>query len=415
MVDITLLGAGNEVGRAAVLIKAEKDRFLFDYGLEVQDSATPIQPELPLTAMFISHAHIDHSGMIPELYKRGWHGNVYGTPATFGITNLLLQDSIKVQRKRGEDPHFLKEHIVMMNKHWKLIDYNRKVKFNNSTVKLLSAGHIPGSSSVLLETGKKRILYTGDVKFTDTRLIKKSEITKEKVDVLIMESTYHYKNHPDRKKLEDELRSVVQNTVYNNGTVLIPSFAVGRTQELLSILNDLGFPIYLDGMGIEATEIMLRYPKYLRDPIKLRKAFSRARKVSKGRHRQEALKHPCIVISTAGMMNGGPIGFYIKHLHDREDCALILTGYQVEGTVGRRVMEEGRYVNEGINVKPKMPIHVMDFSAHAGRDGLLNLVKKTNPEKVIVVHGDGTPEFAEELKGMGFDAQAPKNGDRIKV
>lgn len=415
MTAITILGSGNEVGRSAVIVDTNSDRFLLDYGLEVQDTTVPIKPNFPLTAMFITHAHVDHSGMIPELYKRGWDGNVYGTPATFGIVNLLLKDSIKVQRKRGEIPHFLHEHIKIMNKYWKMLDYNRPVKFKNSTVKLLSAGHIPGSSCPLLETGKKRILYTGDLKMTDTRLINGSDVWKEDVDVLVMESTYHYKNHPDRKKLEDDLKEIVQNTVHNNGTVLIPSFAVGRTQELLSILHDLNIPIYLDGMGIEATEIMLNYPKYLRDPKKLRNAFSRAIKVSKSSYRKEALNNPCIVISTAGMLNGGPIGYYIKRLHQREDCALVLTGYQVEGTVGRRVMEEGRYVNEGIDVKPKMPIHTMDFSAHCGRDGLLKLVKKTNPEKVIVVHGDGTPKFAEELRGMGFDAYAPKNGDKIKV
>lgn len=415
MIELTLLGGGNEVGRSAILLEANKERFLFDYGIDVQTGGPPIRPEFPLTAMFISHAHIDHSGMLPELYKRGWKGNIYGTAATQGLCKLLLEDSVKVQKKKGQIPHYQPDHIKIMNSFWKNLDYNKTVRFRNSSVRFLDAGHIPGSASPLLEAGGKRILYTGDLKFSDTRLIKGTKIWKEDIDILIMESTYHYKNHPDRKSLEDDLKELIQNTVYNNGIVLLPSFAVGRTQELLSIVHDLGFPVFLDGMGIEAAEIILNYPKFLRDPKKLRKAFGKARKIMKSRDRKEVLNNPCIVISTAGMLSGGPIGYYIKRLYQREDCAMVLTGYQVEGTVGRRVMDTGRYVNEGLDVKLSMPFHFMDFSAHCGRDGLINLVKKTNPEKVFVVHGDGTPEFAEELRGMGFDAYAPANGEKIRI
>jgi putative mRNA 3-end processing factor len=397
MSELTFLGGGNEVGRIAVLAECGNDRFLLDYGIDVQTGEPPIRPEFPLTAMFISHAHVDHSGMMPELYRRGWKGSVFGTAATQGICRLLLEDSVKVQKKKGQTPHYHPMHIKIMNGHWKTIGYNKPVSFRNSTVRLLDAGHIPGSSSPLIETGGKRILYTGDL------------------DVLIMESTYHYKNHPDREALEDDLRELVQNTIYNNGTVLLPAFAVGRTQELLLILHDLGFPVFVDGMGIGATEIMLNHPEFLREPRKLGKAFGRARKVRSNRDRKEALKDPSIVISTAGMLSGGPIGYYIKHLHEREDCVMVMTGYQVEGTVGRRLLDTGRYVNEGIDVKPRMRIQFMDFSAHCGRDGLINLVRKTNPEKVIVMHGDATPEFAKELGGMGFDARAPKNGEKVRI
>ncbi len=415
MIELDFLGGGNEVGRAAVLVGSGDERFLFDYGIEVQDGQAPIQPGLPLTGMFITHAHIDHSGMIPELYKRGWKGNVYGTGATHGLSTMLLKDSIDVQRKKGQTPHYHPVHIKMMNSFWKNVDYGKRVRFRNSSVRFLDAGHIPGSSSPVLETGGKKIMYTGDLKFTDTQLVRASKIWKEDVDVLIMESTYHYKNHPDRRGLENDLRELVQNVVYNNGTVLIPSFAVGRTQEMLCILDDLGFPIFMDGMGIEATDIILHYPKFIRDPGKLRKAFGRARKIHGSKDRKQALKDPGVVISTAGMMSGGPIGYYVKKLYQREDCALVLTGYQVEGTVGNVLMNTGRYVHEGMDALLRMPYSFMDFSAHCGRDSLIRLVKKTNPEKVFIIHGDGTPKFAEELKGMGFDAHAPENGEKFKI
>lgn len=415
MIELKFLGGANEVGRSSVLAQSGDERFLFDYGISVQSGEIPVTPKLPLTAMFITHAHVDHSGLIPELYKRGWKGNVFGTGPTQGLSNMLLEDSIKVQKKRGQIPHFHPMHIKVMNSYWKAVNYNKLIKFKNSSARFLDAGHIPGSSSVVLETGGKKILYTGDIKFSDTRLLKGSNIMNEKTDILIMESTYHYKNHPARKELEDNFREVVQNTVYNNGIALVPAFAVGRTQEIISILSDLGFPIYMDGMGIEATDIMLNYPNFLKDPKKLGKAFGRAFRVKRTKDRKEALSKPCIVVSTAGMLNGGPIGYYIKRLYDREDCSLILTGYQVEGTVGRALVDTGRYMHEGIDAKLKMPFQLMDFSAHCGRDSLIELVKKTNPEKVFVMHGGETPKFALELKELGFDAYAPESGDSFKV
>ena len=415
MVELRFLGGGNEVGRSSVLAESGSERFLFDYGIDVQTGNPPVKPELPLTGVFITHAHIDHSGLLPELYRRGWRGNVYGTAATRGLCNLLLKDSLDVQKKKGQVLHFHPVHIKTMNNLWRTVDYNKTISFRNSSVKFLDAGHIPGSASPLLETGGKRILYTGDIKFSDTQLLQGTKIWREDIDVLITESTYHRKNHPERKALEDNLREIMQNTIYNNGIVLLPSFAVGRAQELLCVLYNLGFPVFMDGMSIEATEITLGYPKFLRDSKKLRKAFGAARKIGRSKDRKDAINRPCIVISTAGMLNGGPIGYYIKKLHQREDCSMVLTGYQVEGTVGRKLMDTGRYVNEGLDVKPRMRVYFMDFSAHCGRDGLMNLVKRANPEKVFLMHGNGTPEFAEELRGMGFDAHAPMNGEKIRV
>lgn len=415
MIELSFLGGGNEVGRSSVLAQSGSERFLFDYGISVQTGATPLKPKMPLTAMFITHAHVDHSGLMPELYKRGWKGSIFGTGPTHGLSTMLLKDSIKVQKKRGQIPHFHPMHIKVMNSYWKTVDYKKPVRFKNSTAQFLDAGHIPGSSSVILETGGKRILYTGDIKFSDTHLLRGSKIMKEDVDILIMESTYYYKNHPDRRELEDKLREVIQDTVYNNGIVLLPAFAVGRTQEIISIISDLGFPVYMDGMGIEATDIILKYPGFLQNPKKLGKAFGRAIKVNRTKDRKEALSRPCVVVSTAGMLNGGPIGYYIKRLYDREDCSLVLTGYQVEGTVGRVLMDTGRYTHEGIDAKLRMPFQMMDLSAHCGRDSLMELVKKTNPEKVFVMHGGETHGFATELKELGFDATAPENGDRFRV
>jgi len=416
MVEITFLGGAREVGRMGIHLKTAKERFLWEYGIEIQDTLLPIKPDISsLDAVFLSHCHVDHSGLLPQLYRDGYKKSVYATQATFDISYLLMHDSIKVQKKRGQNPLYLPAHVERLMQKRVETDYQTPIKFKESSISMYDAGHIPGASSPLLDTGKKRILFTGDLKFGESKLVNGAKLPPKDVDVLISESTYSYKNHPPREELYDKLREMVQETVYAGGIALIPSFAVGRTQEMLMILHDLGFPMYVDGMGIEATEIMLNNKEFLRNPHELQKAFSKATKIHKGRQRQNAIAKPGVIITTAGMMNGGPVSYYMKRLYNREDCSLILTGYQVEGTVGRKLVDTGRYVNEGLDVKPKMRMQQMDFSAHTDKSHILDYIKKSNPGRVIFVHGDQPDEMVKEVKAMGIDCTAPKNGDKIKV
>ncbi len=415
MVDIRFLGACREVGRSGVHVSAGKDSFVFDYGYEVQYGHVPLQPSLPLSGVFISHAHVDHSGMAPSLYQMGYKGSIYTTRATAAIMEILLHDSLKVQKKRHEPTHFNPADIERTMRLNKNPPIGKPVQFKESRVSLMDAGHIPGASSILLEAGRKKLLYTGDIKFMDTSLVRGAGIDVNGLDALMCESTYSYKDHPDRHKLEDKLGEMCQETVYNNGFMLIPSFAVGRTQELLLILHDLGFPISLDGMGIEVTQVMLQNPRTLKNASLLRKAFGKAHKVSGFKDRKQVLDRPGVIICTAGMMNGGPVSYYMKKLHHREDCTLAMTGFQVEGTVGRTLLDTGRYVNEGLDVEPKMRREFMDFSAHSDRSHIIDYIKRVKPKQVFLMHGDRTKEFAKELQGMGIDAHAPKNGDEFSV
>ncbi len=416
MIDIHVLGSGREVGRSAILIDTGPEKMLFDYGIEVQELKVPLSPPENLDAVFITHAHLDHSGLSPQLFAHGYDGNIYMTEASRDISYELLKDSINVQKKKGLSPQFLPSHIDLMEKNMKTVENGSSVKVGTSEVFFESSGHIPGSSQLLLRRGDESVLYTGDIKFIDTRLMKGAFTDFDDVKTVISEATYSYEDHPDRKELENRLREIAQETVYENGILLLPSFAVGRTQELLLILHDLGLPIILDGMGIEITSRILMHPDSIKNASVLQEAFSRAGKAHRDSQRAAVIKEPCIIITTSGMMNGGPISYYMKHLHKRKDCYIVQTGFQVEGTVGRVFKDTGRYVNGSINVKSHMKYAFLDFSAHTDRSHLVKFYKKLNPENIVLVHGEFTEEFAEELREEhGFNAYAPSNGEKISV
>ncbi|NOX71588.1 MAG: MBL fold metallo-hydrolase [Candidatus Micrarchaeota archaeon] len=416
MIDIRVLGSGREVGRSAILIDTGTEKLLFDYGIEVQDMGVPKMPPLNLDGVFISHAHLDHSGLAPQLYAAGYEGRTFMTSATRDISYELLKDSLHVQKKKGIRPHFLPAHINVMEENTKIIENGEGVSIGKSKISLESSGHIPGSSQTILETKNDKLLYTADIKFIDTQLMSGAHTEFDDVKTIISESTYSYTDHPDRKSLEDRLREIAQETLYNNGILLLPAFAVGRTQELLLILSDLGFPIVMDGMGIEITEKILMHPDSIRDADKLASAFSEAGKARRDSQRASVLQEPCIIITTSGMMNGGPISYYMKHLHKRKDCAIVQTGFQVEGTVGRVFKDTGRYVTNGLDVNSHMKYDFLDFSAHTDRSHLIEFYKKLNPENIVLVHGDHAEDFAAELREEhGFNASAPANGEKINV
>jgi putative mRNA 3-end processing factor len=414
MAEITFLGGGREVGRMGIIVDTGNERFLLDYGVNVENMDVPLKPELP-PALLLSHTHLDHSGNVPALYAQGWKGRVYATPPTFEISNILLKDSLKVQKMKGMQPAYGLHDVSTLDRKGIDVHFGAPKRIGSSWVSFRDAGHVPGSSSILIESGGKRILYTGDIKFEDTLLMKGAFRNFSNIDVLITESTYSYKNHPPRMDVVKKIRERVMQTVQGGGIAIMPCFAVGRTQEMLLIVSELGFPIHIDGMGISATRASLMHPEFLKDRTRLRNAFGMAHKIRNNRQRENAMKRPGIIITTAGMLNGGPVHSYIKKLHDRPECAMILSGFQIPGTVGRTLLDTGRYIYEDVDVQPRMLVEFMDLSAHCGRDEIINFINEMRPKKTFLVHGERTEEFAKELLHMGFDACAPKNGDRFEV
>jgi putative mRNA 3-end processing factor len=412
---LSFLGGAGEVGRMGILFDNGNERFLMDYGVNVETMDVPMDPGTNITALLLSHAHLDHSGNVPSLYRRGWGGRVFATSTTFELCSLLLRDSLKVQGIKGIEPSYTMQDIVTMERRQLCMQFGEKRVFKNSIVQMFDAGHVPGSASTLIESNGKRILYTGDINFKDTALMRQAYREFSGIDALIIESTYAYKNHPERQQISDRLKEIIKSTVQSGGFVLIPSFAVGRTQEMLMIAAELDFPIYMDGMGIAATKNILDHPENIKNFKKLRDAFGAAHKIKSFRQRDRALDSPSVIITTSGMLNGGPVGYYMKKLYGREDCRLVMNGFQIPGTAGRTLLDTGRYIYEDIDVKPKMPAEFLDFSAHCGRDDIIKFVEELSPETVFLVHGERSDALASVLNGMGFDAVVPKNGDIVRV
>jgi putative mRNA 3-end processing factor len=413
--QIKCLGGFREVGRNAVLLEG-KENLLLDYGLKVETGEPPLSVS-KLDNVILCHAHLDHSGAVPSLF-RNFKPKLFSTISSFDQAHLLLKDSLKIARMKGFERLYSRHHIEIMNKSENLVTYGQQFETQKSMIDFIDAGHIPGSAMPLIETENKRILYTSDFKLEPTRLLNGADIESVKnVDVLIMESTYASREHPDRKEMEKKLFDIISGTVANDGIALVPVFAVGRAAELIMVLDRFkaDFPIYLDGMAREATEIALKYPEFIRDPKALKKAMQDVKQVYDNDMRNKIVKKPCCIVTTSGLMEGGPVIHYMKYLYANPQSSITFTGFCVPKTAARYLLDTGRFVNEELDLKVKMVINHLDFSAHAGRSDLFKMVEKASPEKVICMHGDSCERFAKELKSRGFDAVAPKIGDAISV
>ena len=411
---LEFLGAMSCVGASGVLVEENGDKIVLDYGAKVRE--IPLKFPLPVEkpkAVLLSHAHLDHSGGIPLLVKK-YSTPIYALDVTKELTELLLNDSIKVSREEGIELPFNEFDIERTIKNFVIVDYHKSFKIGSFKITYFDAGHIPGSAMIFVESRSTNVLYTGDFNYINTRLLEKCEDNLPKVKNLIIESTYADREHPDRKKEEKELVRMVDETISNNSPAIISAFAVGRAQEVLLILARYGisYPIFMDGMAKTATTIINKYKKYLRNPEDLEEALKFVTYV-KENIRKRLVKEAACIITTSGMLNGGPVVNYIRKLHKNERASLILTGWQTEGTPGRILLESGRFIYEKINLEVKMKVRRFDFSAHAGRKSIFEFIRKLNPEKIFCVHGDHTEEFAEELIRDGFDAVAPIANNRI--
>jgi putative mRNA 3-end processing factor len=282
-------------------------------------------------------------------------------------------------------------------------------------VAFFNAGHIPGSAHVLVDDGDTRLLYTGDFHDNDQRLVS-GTTARPDADVVLCESTYSDVEHDPREAVEKRFAQSVRTTFWEGGTVVVPAFAIGRTQEMMLVCAAHDIDCYVDGMGKEVTRMIRRYPDFLRDSEAMARAKSNARFVT-GRdgQRKRIASQPTVIITTAGMLSGGPAMTYIPEIHDNPMNKICFSGYQVEGTPGRDVLETGSAEIGGRHLQVSAQVEQYDFSAHADREGLRGFLTSYEETPVLINHGDRCEQFATELREVGFEASAPEIGQTYEV
>jgi len=420
-ISFTGLGGCNEVGRSSFLLDFG-EKIVLDRGVKLtpDGSVYPLPVETNLDAVVISHAHLDHSGALPDLFV---NSNIlsYMTAPTLEISKILWFDTLKIAGLESESISFSKEEVEEAAKYTFPVDYKRTLHITkNCSMRFFDAGHILRSAMPMLSIGDKTFLYTGDFKVEETRLFKGADLNVGKVDYLAIESTYGDRNHPKRKECEKLFVEEVQETLDRNGIALVPAFAVGRSQEIIDVLHEykLNAPVYLDGMGQKATRATLQFPQFLKNPSFLKKAMQNSIWIKNNSDRNKAMKQPGVIVTTAGMLQGGPALNYLKKLYKDEKNNVFLTGFQVEGTPGRLLMETNKIEIDGKLYEVKGKVEKFDFSAHASQQEMLKAINKWQPEKILLVHGD--KEVIQLFKAKigeetGIEVIVPEAGKKIHL
>ncbi len=453
-VRITTLGCCREVGRASFILSTPETRILIDCGDKPGAEGEVPYLHVPealgsgpqtLDAVVLTHAHLDHSALIPLLFKYGYDGPIYCTEPTRDLMGLLTLDYLDVAAKEGRTPPYESEMVREAIKHTIPLEYS-DVTDIAPDVKLTyhNAGHILGSavSHFHIGDGLYNVAFSGDIHYEDTRLFNGATNDFPRVETLVLESTYGGRNdyQTDQKDSEEKLIEIINETHDQGGKVLIPAFAVGRSQEIMLVLEKAmregeipSMPVHLDGMIWEATAIHTTYPEYLRDDLRdrifhedenpfLAEEFNH---IDAGEEERQEVADggPAIILSTSGMITGGPIMSWLGHIGPDPDSNLVFVGYQAQGTLGRRIQNgwdeipmNDRNGNGGRGtLSLNMGVKTVDgFSGHADRAGLMNFVKTMNPrpEKVLCVHGDerSTQDLSSALyHEFNMRTFAPKN------
>jgi len=454
-IRLSYLGSGRQVGRSCILLQTPESRVLLDCGINVADDAKPYPyleaPEFDineLDAVILSHAHIDHCGFIPYLYKFGYRGPVYCTEPTRDVSALLMLDFIKIQRADGKDPIYSAEEIKEMVKHTITLEYNEVSDVTPDVrITMYNAGHILGSAMVHLHVGNglHNILYSGDQKYGKTLLLEPAVTQFPRLETLMLEATYGAKDNimPHRQETDEELMKVIKETTERGGKVLIPTLGVGRAQEVMLAIEAMvregrmpQIPVYIDGMVWDVTAIHTAYPEYLNNTVRklifhkdqnpfLHDVFKR---VGSQQERMQVIEDtgPCVILATSGMLTGGPSVQYLKHLCDNPRNAIGFVNYQGDGSLGRRMQQGEReftFADGGKQemLQIKMSVHTVDgFSGHSSRNQLMNFVAKCEPrpKKIIVNHGESSRclDLASSLhKNFRIETVAPRNLEAVRV
>lgn len=449
-ININFLGGALEVGGSSILVKINNKNILLDAGIRQSASkdSVPnfraIQNYGGLDAIIISHAHLDHIGCLPIISKEYPEAKIYMNNMTKDLVRVLLYDSLKIMNNRdAEIPLYAEGDVVSTLNRIFTINYEVKFPiFEDIHITFYNAGHIAGASCVYIQSKEGALFYSGDFSVFSQRTVEGTKLPKLRPDVAILESTYGNKLHSNREIEEKALIDIVNECSENNGKMIIPAFALGRAQEVILILkgainkgNLRKVKIYVDGMVRDVNRVYKNNPLYLRNSL--------GKKVLRGvepfydeniievkqmDNRQDILdqKEPVVIISSSGMLTGGPSTFYAEKIAPMENGYIVITGYQDEEAPGRKVLElmetdeeSDRYLNiNGLNIPVKCKVKKIGLSAHSDKNEIKGVIERISARNIILVHGNEEvvrslgKEISNEFIGRTF---TPGCGEEINI
>lgn len=417
--QIGFLGGTREVGRIGISVKSQNTRVLLDYGVMLDhEPGFPMHvPPKEVNALILTHSHLDHSGALPIFYIQN-KIPLYTNVLNLELTQILIQDFIKLSGYYLPFEYLELKVMMQSNRH---LAFDVEEKLGDISFQLFNAGHTPGSAQVLINAEGKKLLYTGDFNIVDSKLLAGAAMDYGDLDAVIIESTYANEEHEDRATLEKRFVESATEVVERGGTVLVPAFGVGRSQEIACVLaaHHFEYPVFLDGMAREASRIIMNHKEFLRDPKLFMNAMHSVEWIDGWRDRRKAVKTPGVIVSTAGMLKGGPSTFYISKIGKKASNAVFLVSYQLPGTPGRELLDKGVCTIDGKVRKIKAHYEHFDFSSHCGASQLREALRRLGGKpKVFVVHGEESncELLANWAKTeLGLDAIAPRTGDTFEV
>ncbi len=453
-IRITALGGGRQVGRSCFLLQTPISKVLIDCGVDVSSSGKDKYPYLEapeldlstLDAVILSHAHLDHSGLIPYLYKMGYKGPVYMTAPTRDISALMALDFIGVAYKQAAAPLFKSSDIRNMVKHSITLNYQEVTDITpDIRITFYNAGHTLGSAMIHFNIGNglHNYVYSGDIKFGRSRSLESATSYFPRLETLQLEATYGGRdnNYPPRKESEEELLNFVNDVISNGGKVLLPELGTGHAQEKMLLLDDAmqngkipKVPIYIDGMIWDINAVHTAYPDFLSNSLRasifadknpfVSEVFSQ---VGSPHERKNVIEGgPCIILATSGMLVGGASVEYLREFADSPNNGLCLSCYQPPGGLGRQLKEGLKEVRFNVNGRDEIvPIklkflNIDGFSGHSSRNELMAFVNNINPKpkKIIINHGEQSKclDLASSIyKSQRIETTVPKNLETIRL
>jgi len=463
MMKLTFLGAAREVTGSMLLIETARTSVLVDCGMFQGHRAESRSrnARLPAAACradaaILTHAHVDHSGNLPVLVRAGFQGAIHTTPATRDLSAFMLRDSARIQvadaeylnRRHADDPRwepivpiYDEDDVTRTLARFECTPYHRRVVVAPGVnVTFLDAGHILGSAQVVIDvegrSGRRRLVITGDLGRRGLPIIRDPELPPLPVHYLVMESTYGDRVHGPVERMADDLARVIDETVARGGKIVVPAFALGRTQELMFVLHQLrssgripAIPVYIDSpLAIDITSVFHLHPECY--DVETRNYLERHDQifafdgVHVTRTREESMAindviGPAMIVSASGMAEAGRVLHHLRNLVEDPRNTVLVVGFMAQHTLGRRLLERRPRVKIW-GVERELHAQVVElatFSAHAGADELLAHAVSCNPRRMFLVHGEPQAQapLLEQLRARGLDASAPERGHTIEL